>query len=160
MKSFQYESTAILWLRNRAIPANTMIIDVSDVPSSPSDFASCNCPSPIARKQLTPPRSRPSHGAPCNSPSSLARKPFTQPGFSKRKFVPKKKLTWADVVAQNPPKKQAVLRSVPRPPRRMPAPLAMSGSSTDAARIKREQAAKRAQDEKLCVLRRLRVNTY
>ena len=38
----------------------------------------------------------------------------------------------------------------------MPAPLAMSGSSTDAARIKREQAAKRARDEKPCVLRRLR----
>ena len=32
----------------------------------------------------------------------------------------------------------------------------MSGSSTDAARIKREQAAKRARDETLCVLRRLR----
>ena len=54
---------------------------------------------------------------------------------------------------ERPPKKQVVLRSVPRPSRQMPLPFAMSGSSIDAARIKREQVAKRAQDEKPCRLR-------
>ena len=45
---------------------------------------------------------------------------------------------------------------MPPPSRQMPAPLAMPESSIDAARIKREQAAKRAHDEKPCILRRLR----
>ena len=97
----------------------------------------------------------PSDGASCNSTSPLARKPLTPLGFPKRKSAPKKKVNWADVVARRPLATQDSLRTS----RRMPAPLAMWGSSTDAARIKREQAAKRAQDEKPCVLRRLRAKS-
>ena len=128
-----------------------------------SDGASCNSPSQLARRPLIPPRSSPSDCASCNSTIASRTRAVDSALVPKKEVCSKKKLTWADVVArrplatqESPPKKKVVLRSVPPPSRQMPAPLAMSGSSTDTARIKRGQAAKRAHDEKPCILRRLR----
>ena len=108
-----------------------------------SDGASCNSPSQLARRPLIPPRSSPSDCASCNSTIASRTRAVDSALVPKKEVCSKKKLTWADVVARRPlatqeshPKKQVVLRSVPRP-----------SSSVDAARIKREQVAKRSYDE-------------